>query len=966
MRTFNLYQNGQTADFLVERTAFDGVKRVAKTVAGDICLVTDILPMMTEDLSQIHKNQVVVAATLGKSEILTKLGQDGKLNLSLIEQKREVYLMEVVSEPFAEHPEITEALVIAGSDKRGTIYGLFHLSELCGVSPLVFWGDVAPKKQTELSLDFDAPILSKEPSVTYRGFFINDEWPAFGMWCNEKFGDVNAKAYDKVFEFLLRMKGNYLWPAMWNSNFSEDGPGIENARLADEYGVVMGSSHHEPLCRAGVEWQRIYKNYGDDSTWSFLSNRDAISRFWADGLLRNKQFENVITIGMRGECDSKLLPENATLKDNIDVVKQAILAQNELIQKHVNSDLKQVPRMLAIYKEVEDYYRGDDTCEGLRDWKELEDVIFMLCDDNFGNMRLLPENGGKNHPGGYGMYYHFDYHGAPISYEWQNSTRLTKTWEQMSMAYEYGIRDMWIVNVGDLKGVEYPLTYFMQLAYDFETWGTTAVNHTEAYVSEWVDTQFGNRINQEQKQIIMEILDGYTKWNSAKRPEAMNPEVYATTSFKESERVANAVTEIIKKADDLKAQIPADCYDAYCSMIYYPAVASMNNILMNIESGINKMLAKKGSVVANQYADAVRKRIADDQRLISEYHALAGGKWNHMMDSAHTCFNNWDDHNWTYPAIQEVVPIPRAKVIASFRGSDAYNLGHYWQDGAPLSNDDFMRPDTKNVVIDIDSRGNVDFSYMVECNKAWLSFSEMSGQVDVKKEGRASIKLTCDRTKLSGEETANVKISIHFANGNQTYVLFDVMAQNDITNQLSKGQFVEQQGYIAMAAEHFVAKDDVDQSGFKVIKHLGKEQAAIKSFPVNVNWMEKANQPSVTYSFLARNEGEYTMEFYFVPRNPVYEGNRMRCMYAVNDTSKQTICEISESFYTEWYNDEWNKGVMNNSRIVSSTVSLKKGENKLTVYAGEPGVILEKIVLYQKDTTLPKSYLGPVESYYRA
>lgn len=483
MSRFCVVKDKNAADFLVEKESFEGVKLIAETVAEDIREEADVTPKIRTNLEECKSEHVILMATIGKSDLLKRLEEEGKLSFEQVRGKREVYLLKHISSPFSEFSTIKELFVIAGSDKRGTIYGMFRLSELCGVSPLIYFGDAIPEKNKEPEITFSDAFVSKEPSVKYRGFFINDEWPAFGNWCMEKFGGINAKAYRKIFELLLRLKGNYMWPAMWRSTFSEDGPGILSAELADTLGVIIGLSHHEPMCRAGEEWQKIYKEYGTDSTWSFVTNAEAITKFWKDGILRNKDFENVVTIGMRGENDSKLMSEDATLKDNIEVIKKAIRTQHSLIKEHMNSNLKEVPRMIAIYKEVEDYYFGDETCEGLKDWDELEDVIFLLSDDNYGHLRALPtteEN--RNHPGGFGMYYHFDYHGAPVSYEWTNCNRLTKTWEQMTQAYEAGVREMWIVNVGDLKAVEYPLCYFMELAYDYESWGSSAVNKTELFV----------------------------------------------------------------------------------------------------------------------------------------------------------------------------------------------------------------------------------------------------------------------------------------------------------------------------------------------------------------------------------------------------------------------------------------------------------------------------------------------------
>ncbi len=255
--------------------------------------------------------------------------------------------------------------MIAGSDKRGTIYGLFHLSELLGVSPWVYFADVLPVKRDTVILTQAVNTVSKEPSVKYRGFFINDEWPSFGSWTFRHFGGFTAEMYDKVFELLLRLKGNYLWPAMWTSSFSLDGPGMANALLADEYGIVMSNSHHEPCLRHSEEWDLVKGEgspYGTE--WNFDRNKKGLTRYWRDGLRRNGRLENIITMGMRGERDSEILGHAATLKENIDYLKEVISTQNQLIRECVDNNLDQVPRMLALYKEVEAYFYGDDKTEG--------------------------------------------------------------------------------------------------------------------------------------------------------------------------------------------------------------------------------------------------------------------------------------------------------------------------------------------------------------------------------------------------------------------------------------------------------------------------------------------------------------------------------------------------------------------------------------------------------------------------
>ncbi|GFI23505.1 hypothetical protein IMSAGC011_02294 [Lachnospiraceae bacterium] len=961
MNTFTIFENNKGVPFFVENDAFEGIKRISVRVASDIKLVTDSAPDILAAPYLCNSDRIVIFATLGRSPFLDALEASSKWSSAQIQGKREVYQLQVVDTPFAEVPSIKEALVIVGSDKRGTIYGMFHLSKLCGVSPLIYWGDVVPQKKDTVILSIENGIVSKEPSVKYRGFFINDEWPAFGNWCTETFGGVNAKAYEEIFILLLRLKGNYLWPAMWNSIFSEEGPGLASAELADIYGIIMGASHHEPMCRAGAEWQRVYQRYGTDNTWSFVSNKEAITAFWKDGILRNKPFENVITIGMRGENDSMLLSADAKLVDNIQVIKDAIVTQHMLLQKHIDENLKNIPRMLAIYKEVEDYYYGDATCAGLKGWKELEDVILLLCEDNFGNTRGLPSKADRNHPGGYGMYYHFDYHGGPISYEWQNTTRLTKTWEQMTQAYEYGVRELWIVNVGDLKGVEYPLCYFMDLAYDYETYSQK--NMTESYAKTWVEQQFGSYLDEKDRQDLLVLLDGFTKWNAARRPEAMSPNIYHPCHFREAERVWKEIQELMGIAKRLREHMPKECMAAYGSMIYYPAITSFNLILMHIEAGWNAFYAKQGNLGANAFAASVKQRASKDCQYIQAYHKLANGKWNHMMDSAHTGFHSWDAHNWTYPTVQEVIPLPIAKIIVGFRGGEDYHLGAHWQDSSYPCNDDFTRPDTRDVVIELGSRGEVDFTYCVKCNKPWACFDRIEGTVKSLTNGKESIVVTCDRAKLKGKEHALVEIFVTFTNGEKTVGRLELLAEEIIESAYSVGTYVEKQGYIAMNADGFVEQKDIGEEGFAVIAHLGRMGSAVKAFPVTKSWTDTVNAPYLRYTFAAKNTADYNVRFYLLPRNPVEKGARMCLAFSVNGGQKKIIDTVSNSFHTDCTCEEWNCGVLDNIRIVESVVSVNKGENELYFYAADPGIVLERIVLYPQNTKLPESYLGPIESW---
>lgn len=339
---------------------YDGLSLIAASVAKDISLVTKEkakanVITKTESL----KEYAIIAGSIGNNAIIDSLIEQGKVDASQIKGKREVYRIQVVENPVA---NVKKAIVVIGSDKRGTIYGLYHISEKMGVSPWVYWGDATPVAKDVVQIpEKELTVTSKEPSVKYRGIFLNDEAPSLTSYAKKKFGGYNQYFYENVYELILRCKGNYLWPAMWSNTFSEDGKGtnkLANAELADKYGIVMGTSHHEPLCRAGVEWQNKYRQYGTSNAWDFNTNETAITKFWEDGVTRNKNFENVYTLGMRGESDSSL---SGTKEENIALLKKVITAQKDILKKNNLSD---APQVLTVYKEVEDYWHGTDKAEG--------------------------------------------------------------------------------------------------------------------------------------------------------------------------------------------------------------------------------------------------------------------------------------------------------------------------------------------------------------------------------------------------------------------------------------------------------------------------------------------------------------------------------------------------------------------------------------------------------------------------
>ncbi|MBO5177442.1 MAG: glycosyl hydrolase 115 family protein, partial [Lachnospiraceae bacterium] len=584
----------------------------------------------------------------------------GVLNLSEIDGKWECYITKLAD----------NVLYIAGSDKRGCIYGIYRLSELIGVSPWVWFADVTPEKKEELKFTAEElDCVSKEPSVKYRGIFINDESPSFTGWVYGKFGGLNDKMYNHVFELILRLKGNYLWPAMWGNIFSEEGSEHphDNIRVADEYGVVMGTSHHEPMCRAGEEWRHLWQQYTDKYNWDFAVNREGISKFWEDGIKRNKPYESVITVGMRGEADSELA---GSMQYNIDLLKDIILTQKSQLAAE---GLENAPKMLVVYKEVEKYWNGNEECEGLKNWKDengnspLDDVVIMLCEDNFGNVRSLPVTDKlKNRKGGWGMYYHFDYNGAPRGYMWLNVMQLEKTWEQLSETYECGVRDIWIVNVGDLKPMEMQISYYMDLAYDFEKYGTNGSVTPGDYYLQFVKQQFSHGVSEVIQAQMAGLLAGYSKLNGICKPEYMRENIYSLENFGEAQSMLDFALFLMEGAELCKQEIPADLQDAYEQLVYYPVTASANVVALYIYSAYNRYYAEKKDVRTNGFAALVEEAIEKDKELMRHYNEeMSGGKWNKMMSQTHLGYVAWNAENAAppTPVVLEGVDCPFNKDV---------------------------------------------------------------------------------------------------------------------------------------------------------------------------------------------------------------------------------------------------------------------------------------------------------------
>jgi len=966
-----LTKNGTALPFVVEESAHAGVLRVAGKVIADVEKVSGVKP---ELLRQAPDAPHVLCATLGCSEMADKLIAEGKLpQAEKIRGKWECFTIQMVD----------GNLIILGSDKRGTEFGMFELSRYIGVSPLCYWGDAEPLQRENIELGSDLCVTSKEPSVRYRGLFINDEWPCFGTWATLHFGDtnvdmnssastevhkgttrfggVNAKMYDHVFELLLRLKANYMWPAMWASVFGEEGPGSLNEELADEYGIVVGNSHHEPCLRAGEEFKHSIKaggKYGTD--WNFVRNREGITRFWADGLKRSGKYEHLITIGMRGEDDSAMLGEDSGLRANIEYLKDVITTQEALIQEHAGPKSKDQPRLLALYKEVEPFFYGNETVQGLKDWKGLRNTVCMLCEDNHGFMRSLPTPemtaALKSRGCGWGMYYHVDYHGGPVSYEWMPSTPFALLWEQMCMAYDYGIHDVWILNTGDLKGNEVSLHQFLDLAYDYDKWGSHDVLNWRKWVEAFVAETFP-ALDAAEKIAVEQLLVDLYDLNGKRRPEALNAGIYHPCHEDEAARMYELGESLRQASTALYEHFSQPTKDAYYSMVHLPLTSSVNLLHMHLNAAINAHYAQQARPIANDYADRVAECMAADAALCEEYAAFREGKWRGMELEAHIGFTMWNEDGCKMPLRTYVYPWKEPRLSVS-RADDERICGRAYFGPMVIPADDFCDAGVTEVKIEIANAGTGELTWRIEGEAEWLTLSQREGKtcdLDV-------VTITCDRDKLT-QDVQKCRLLIIANDGR---VAVDVSARKHPAN--AQPAYMPVKKVVTIDAHHFCEKHDVDGAAFRMLPGYGRSSSlslaggAMKVFPTTMSFAPDGDAPALTYRFFAEDEGVHTCELWLTPSSPVQPKTAMRCTVAANGEKQLITCVPDDYRAGENSDMRWCEAMLSHIRKVKVALRCEKGVNEITIGAVDPNLSLERILIYPAGHVMPASYLGPQES----
>ncbi|MGY2078805.1 glycosyl hydrolase 115 family protein [Modestobacter sp. SYSU DS0657] len=988
---FPLAVPGRAATLVVDPGEFEGVQRAVGDLAEDIAQVTGQTPKVVTGAVPAER-EVVIVGTIGHSPLVDSLVAAGKVDVSGIAGEWETSLQQVVEDPM---PGVEQALVIAGSDQRGTIYGAYDVSRGIGVSPWQFWNDVVPRHRETVYV-LPGRHTQGTPDVKYRGFFINDENPQLGRWAPRFFGPgkaegfpngFNAEFYGQVFETMLRLKANYLWPAVWGRAFAEDDPA--NHETASRYGVVMGTSHEAPMMRGIEEWNRHAvpaqrdaagnivepgsDPYGGTGEWSFRRNRAAIEAYWREGIQRmvDQGFEGVVTIGMRGNGDVAL-PDG----EGIDLMQEIIATQRRIIEEVTGKPADQTPQVWTLYKEVQRYWD-----EGLR---APEDVTVIMTDDNWGNMRKLPQPSDAR-PGGFGLYYHFDYVGDGRNYKWVDTTPLPNLWEQLEQSASAGISDLWVTNVGDLKGNEVPTQFFLDYAWDTQRWGLDQLHEWER---RFAAENFGPTFAED----IAEVLHQYGVLQSRRKPELLNRAIsldetkdlrtdpsavlyddegnpFSLTAYREMDRVTADWQELAAQADRLSKRVLPAQRDTFFQLVGYPVQATANVYELRNAQFTNLLYAEQGRAATNRLADEAEAHFAEDQAMADRYNTeIADGKWEGFQTQPHIGYGDVERYGpnagWQqpeenhealpdeiYPALQRIEVPAVAEMGVAIEGSE-----QSWPaSSAPAVLPVYSRyAGTPAPYVEVFNKGTQAFEYTITPGVPWVHLDKPRGRVT--DQVRAELIVEWGRAPQGRTE---VPLTITGPDGAQV-VVTAVIEKPDVRG--AQG-FVEGGGYVSMNAEHYSRAVETNGVTWTTIPDIGRDSDGVKPYPLRTpRQTPGGDSPHLAYEMHLTTTGPVDVTAYLSPRNDVLPPEGLQYAISIDDAPPQVVDIIAETGANDTtMNRQWQRNTSDNvNRTTTQHVIETPGHHVLKFWMVDPTVVLQKLVV---DTggELP-SYLGPPES----
>ena len=945
---FRLAAGGTAASILVSGEDWQGVVRAASDLGQDIGRVTGTAAQVVK--ADTPRQGSIIVGTIGKSPLIDGLVEAGRLNVDGVKGQWESFVIETVD----------GSLVVAGSDKRGTIYGIYDISEKIGVSPWYWWADVQPRKSASLYVR-QGRYVQPSPKVKYRGIFINDEWPSFGGWATAKFGGLNAKMYAHMFELLLRLKANYFWPAMWATAFNEDDP--KNPELADMYGIVMGTSHHEPMMRAHKEYTRRRDEVGE---WNYATNKARLDKFFADGLRRNKAYDNIITIGMRGDGDVAM--SDGGDRQNMRVLADVVNGQREIIKNVYGCDPQEVPQLWAIFTEVQRYYDKGFTVP--------DDVLLLICDNNWGYLRRTGPGKELNRKGGLGLYYHIDMNGGPWNDRWVTTTTVPKLREQLHLAYQTGIDDLWIINVGDLKPKEMSIDFIMRYA-----WNPDLIKPggEQAYLTEWAAQCFGDSLADD----VADIVARYTKYNLWRKPEVQVPGIFSVANHREADRVDSLWLSLEEKAEAVRRQVPGESLDAYYQLVYYPAVASSGVARLYNAVTRNRAFARQGRPQAADWRSVAESLFERDKRLTVYYNdTLAAGKWRNMMQDKHIGYTKWSmpDDN-ILPRMKAVTPVEGAQMGVVAEGNehaDNYN--------SALALPVFDSMLDQNYYIDVFNRGTAGFQFTATCSEPWVKLSETKASIDgADSERRILVSIDWSKAKTGCNEATvtlegggkAVDVAVKAVKGDAPEV------KGRFFGNLSGAEF-------SVPAHMFSRNLTGEGQSWMLLPGLGRGEGCMGASDVCKQTSDKqtSNQPTLEYQVLLPDTNTVTLCIGILPVQDVQPERGLRLAVQI-DGQKPVVLDARQGFKDEFkeytkenlalspnlkplpeveknilltgYGQERRNEVFDNMRWLTARLPVAGGGlHTLKIMMVDPEVVLERIIV-NPDNAHP-SYFGAPET----
>ncbi|WP_198680017.1 glycosyl hydrolase 115 family protein [Aureibaculum luteum] len=926
-------------------------KRDAKVVSiAAEMLIDDIFKVTQKKLVTDTKNNPyqIIAGTLGQSKLIDQFVSKHKIDVSKVSGKWETYTIQVIENP---SKEIKKALVIIGSDRRATAFGLLELSRMIGVSPWEWWADAVPTKKEELVI----PIVTTtygSPSVKYRGIFLNDEDWGLQRWAALNFepetGDIGPKTYAKVFELLLRLRANTIWPAMHKCTKAfYHYP--KNKEVADDYAIVIGSSHAEPmLCNINAEW-----NHESMGEYRYDTNAEVIKDLFKKRAKETQNFDGIYTVGMRGEHDSPMIVGEDNTDAQVSLLEQVIADQRAILNKYSKNGVDK-PQAFVPYKEVLHYYQS-----GL---KLPEDITLVWTDDNYGYIRQLSNPDEQSRSGGAGVYYHTSYWGRPHDYLWLNSTNPVLMWEEMSKAYEFKSQDLWILNCGDIKPHEYSIELFLDMAWNMNDFKKN--KDISKHQTSWASREFGAK----NATSISNLMHSYYTLAFKRRPEFMawsqvepvtksNPTEF--TQYHYGDEVSQRITDyqnLINDATAIKSKISKEQQDAFYQLVYYPVIGAANLNHKWLYAYKNKFLATQGRQSAMDFGDKsalAYKAIIKETNYFNK--TMKNGKWDHIMSMAPRHLPVFSKPSYTAPTQSKIPELGLA--LESYQMEVNNSVINSYADVLPVFNSY-----TKNsYFLDVFLKGNGELTWQAKPKADWIKISKVDGKLN-KNNLEERLWVTIDWEKVPKGEAKKeaplghdyqlippsykVNSAIDFIS-NDTIITVGVSVFNPKLEALNnyKG-FIEDKGFVSINAENYSRKNDGKEAKWEIYHGLGYSDNVSVALPrtaksqITIENIVK-NSPVLEYDFYTFNFGDVNVNVQAIPTHAFFKDRGVRCAVSIDDAEPVLL-----DFQTFGRSDNWKKNVLKNATIqVGKQVVNKAGKHTLKIWMVDPGVMLDQILI---------------------